>query len=91
MSWRVGTKIPLNVYDGDRAVCQCHNEEDARKIVGAMNGSDTQRMDFLERGHDVQDDGCGTHRWFVKYKRPLHEIPRRSTCREAIDDAMAET
>lgn len=32
-TWRVGTKVPLNIYDGDRPVCQCHNEDDAAAIV----------------------------------------------------------
>lgn len=36
--WRVGSKVPLNVYDGDRPVCQCHTPEDAARIVAAMNG-----------------------------------------------------
>jgi hypothetical protein len=36
-NWRVGRKIPLNIYDGDRPVCQCHSEEDARRIVAAVN------------------------------------------------------
>lgn len=35
--WRVGRLVPINVYDGDRPVCQCHNEEDAVRIVRAMN------------------------------------------------------
>ncbi len=35
--WRVGSKVPLNVYDGDRPVCQCHTAEDAEAIVRAMN------------------------------------------------------
>jgi hypothetical protein len=35
--WRVGTKVPLNVYEADRPVCQCRREEDARRIVDAMN------------------------------------------------------
>lgn len=35
--WRVGSTVPLNVYDGDRPVCQCHKEEDAAMIVSAMN------------------------------------------------------
>lgn len=35
--WRVGSKVPLNVYEGDRPVCQCHTAEDARRIVSAMN------------------------------------------------------
>lgn len=38
--WRVGTQIPLNVYEDGRAVCQCHSAEDARRIVDAMNISD---------------------------------------------------
>ena len=39
MNWRVGRTIPINVYEGDRPVCQCHNEDDARRIVAAMNRS----------------------------------------------------
>lgn len=36
--WRVGSKVPINVYGpGGRAVCQCHNEKDAKDIVYAMN------------------------------------------------------
>lgn len=42
MSWRVGSKVPLNVYDGDRPVCQCHNVGDAALIVDAMNGCEAQ-------------------------------------------------
>lgn len=39
--WRVGTKIPLNVYEGDRPVCQCHTAEDAARIVAAMNAQNS--------------------------------------------------
>jgi hypothetical protein len=35
--WRVGTKIPINVYDGNRPVCQCQTETDAALIVLAVN------------------------------------------------------
>lgn len=35
--WRVGSKITLNVYEGDRPVCQCHSSEDAERIVAAVN------------------------------------------------------
>jgi len=35
--WRIGTKIPINVYDGDRPVCQAQTAADARLIVGAVN------------------------------------------------------
>ena len=36
-TWRVGLKVPLNIYEGDRPVCQCHQPEDAERIVAAMN------------------------------------------------------
>ena len=36
--WRVGTKVPINVYDGDGdPVCQCHTEVAARLIVASVN------------------------------------------------------
>lgn len=35
--WRVGNKIPINVYDGDRPVCQCQTVKDAALIVEAVN------------------------------------------------------
>lgn len=35
--WRVGRKVPINVYEGDRPVCQCHTALDARLIVKAVN------------------------------------------------------
>lgn len=44
--WRVGGKVQLNVYDGDRPVCQCHTAEDAAKIVEAMNYSESPRAPY---------------------------------------------
>jgi hypothetical protein len=38
--WRVGHRVPINVYEGDRPVCQCHNEVDAARIVEAVNERD---------------------------------------------------
>lgn len=35
--WRVGRKVPINVYEGDRPVCQCQTAADARLIVTAVN------------------------------------------------------
>ena len=35
--WRVGRQVPINVYEDARPVCQCHNPEDAARIVAAMN------------------------------------------------------
>lgn len=36
--WRVGHHVPINVYEGDRPVCQCHTATDALQIVKALNG-----------------------------------------------------
>ena len=35
--WRVGGKVPLNVYEGDRPMFQCHTPEDAARIVALLN------------------------------------------------------
>ncbi len=37
--FRVGEKVPLNVYEGDRPMFQCHTPEDAARIVGLLNQS----------------------------------------------------
>jgi hypothetical protein len=37
MSWRTGKKVPINVYDNDRPVCQCQTAMDAKLIVRAVN------------------------------------------------------
>lgn len=42
-SWRVGRTIPINIYEGDRPICQCHTVEDARRIVAAMNRAREER------------------------------------------------
>lgn len=39
MSWRVGRRVPINVYDDDRPVCQCQTAMDAKLIVNAINAS----------------------------------------------------
>lgn len=43
--WRVGQKVPLNVYEGDRPICQCHTELDAHNIVASMNGDPLDTSD----------------------------------------------
>lgn len=56
--WRVGGKVPLNVYDGDRPVCQCHTAEDAAKIVEAMNYSEAR---ILKGGSRLMVKPSDTH------------------------------
>jgi len=44
-NWRVGSKVPLNVYEVNRPVCQCHSEEDAQRIVGAF--AEVERLEKI--------------------------------------------
>ncbi len=37
MPWRQGAKVPINVYDEDRPVCQCQTAADAKFIVQSCN------------------------------------------------------
>lgn len=34
--FRVGSRVKLNVYDGDRPLCQCHSESDSQMVVDAL-------------------------------------------------------
>lgn len=67
-TWRVGRKINLNVYEGDRPVCQCHTAKDAADIVDALNGELRQIAVDSEivRLHELlallpHEDGCKTN------------------------------
>ncbi len=42
MKWRTGRTVPLNVYEGDRPMFQCHTPEAAARVVGLLN--DAQRL-----------------------------------------------
>jgi len=35
--WRVGRKVPLNVYEGNKPMFQCHTPEDAARVVFLLN------------------------------------------------------
>jgi hypothetical protein len=59
--WRVGRAVPLNVYDGDRPVCQCHSTHDAMMIVTAVNQMfDGVRMGVSQPFVLPADKGFGT-------------------------------
>lgn len=38
--WRVGGKVPLNVYEGNTPMFQCHTPEQAQRIVSLLNRPD---------------------------------------------------
>ena len=44
--WRVGSKVPINVYDGDRPVCQCQTAADAALIVKAVNRQIKRELEY---------------------------------------------
>ncbi len=37
--WRVGGKIPLNVYEGERPMFQCHTPGEAARVVAILNSA----------------------------------------------------
>jgi hypothetical protein len=57
--WHIGSKVPINVYEGDRPICQCHTTIDAKRIVGAMNAPDvnTELLNALEQQTLMIRDG----------------------------------
>lgn len=46
IKWRLGSKVPINVYEVDRPICQCHTAEDARRIVAAVNAAVANHGEF---------------------------------------------
>lgn len=62
--WRVGSTVKLNVYEGERAVCQCHNVEDAARIVEAVNRQIEEEDDSrLTPRRVVRIEGDGENTW----------------------------
>lgn len=53
--WRVGRKVPINVYDGDRPVCQCQTAIDAREIVRAVNGVERLQEALLNAEDQIEE------------------------------------
>jgi hypothetical protein len=53
--WRVGGKVPLNVYKGDTPMFQCHTPEDAARIVVLLNQAERAKPDRPP----AQTDGSG--------------------------------
>lgn len=63
--WRVGGKIPLNVYEGDKPMFQCHTPEDAERIVRLLNGERSEPVaPTYEEARDAACEGCREH-WSV--------------------------
>lgn len=67
-TWRVGSKVPLNVYAGERPVCQCHNREDATAIVAALNG--LAARDPVEIGISQRREPISPKSWMYWYECP---------------------
>jgi hypothetical protein len=56
--WRVGSKVPINVYEGETPVCQCQTVEYARRIVAAVNAAPEVLADteFLSYGEGKTEE-----------------------------------
>ena len=59
IKWRVGNRVPLNVYRGDEPICQCHTPEQAREIVAAMNAAQPESAG--ESQSVIPDDSIYQH------------------------------
>lgn len=55
--WRVSKHNELDVYEGDRPICQTHSERDARRIVIAMN----RDADFVDCAADASKQSHLSH------------------------------
>lgn len=47
MSYRTGTKVTRNLYEGDRLVGQCQTDEDALRIVAADGENERLRAALM--------------------------------------------
>lgn len=70
MARRIGSKVPLNVYDGDRPVCQCHNERDAAFIVDLINGKEDTRKPAWLPVETAPKDRTRVDLWLNIYASP---------------------
>jgi len=76
MSWRVGSRVPINVYDGDRPVCQCQTAIDAKMIVAAINEPNQKVILELEAERD---------RWNDEYRESMRKLEvERDTLRLTV-------
>lgn len=63
MNWRVGGKINLNLYEGDRPVCQCHNPTDPARLADAMN-----RIEELTADREYVMQANIANEWLDRYR-----------------------
>ncbi len=42
--WHQGSQVPINIYEGDRPICQTHTVADAKRIVAAVNRAVEQEV-----------------------------------------------
>lgn len=55
LTWRVGGKVALNVYEGDRPMFQCHTPEDAQRVIELLNAGIAERAAHQETQATVRD------------------------------------
>ncbi len=60
-SWRIGGKVPLNVYEGDRPMFQCHTPEDASRVVSILNATVAIESQLAEARNlmEMAHQNCG--------------------------------
>jgi len=89
--WRLGTKVPINVYDGDRPVCQCHTKRDAQLIVEAVNAF-LQAQQREQKGKTMDEQRLKTTAEAVRVANANYKAvkERRLKMREDLDGVFEE-
>lgn len=73
--WRVGSKVPVNIYKNDVIAGQCQSPELAAEIVEGMNRAEQQpspaindlAVDWIKRNYsDEQDEEVYSFRWLAR-------------------------
>lgn len=75
--WRQGRSVPINVYEGDRAVCQCHRAEDAARIVEAVNQHEQPNRRSPRRNNDWMLYALS--KWLSEFTSLYEEPPSAET------------
>ncbi len=55
MSWRVGSKVPLNVYENDRIMFQCHTPGDAVRVIAILNSAGKLAEALIKAKHTLEN------------------------------------
>ena len=89
--WRVGNKKPINVYEGDRAVCNCRTPKDAAQIVAALNAAETRSQAAAPPVEAVGQQGADAitrliEKWRKQIDQRMYSQPSTMVLLDCVKD-----